>query len=147
MPRKDFFIWQDDREYGLRAGKETKIEFVKDAILLHNEKRDHNGLIPVWKNYYGFRNGIVLRQLYAKDKKAAKSYALKQLLRHVPAVLIKKDIRESERFIFNHILTVIKMVTPEIWVRTKNFTWNVDSFRRIIVTNSNPLFFIEEETR
>lgn len=97
LPRKDFFIWQDDREYGLRAGKETKIEFVKDAILLHNEKRDHNGLIPVWKNYYGFRNSIVLRQLYAKDKKAAKSYALKQLLRHVSAVLIKKEYKGKRK--------------------------------------------------
>lgn len=97
LPRKDFFIWQDDREYGLRAGKETKIEFVKDAILLHNEKRDRNGLVPVWKNYYGFRNSIVLRQLYAKDKKAAKSYTLKQLLRHVPAVLIKKEYKGKRK--------------------------------------------------
>lgn len=97
LPRKDFFIWQDDREYGLRAGKETKIEFVKEAILLHNEKRDRNGLVPVWKNYYGFRNSIVLRQLYAKDKKAAKSYTLKQLLRHVPAVLIKKEYKGKRK--------------------------------------------------
>lgn len=97
LPRKDFFIWQDDREYGLRAGKETKIKFVKDAILLHNEKRDRNGLVPVWKNYYGFRNSIVLRQLYAKDKKAAKSYTLKQLLRHVPAVLIKKEYKGKRK--------------------------------------------------
>ena len=97
LPRKDFFIWQDDREYGLRAGKETKIEFVKDAILLHNEKRDRNGLVPVWKNYYGFRNSIVLRQLYAKDKKVAKSYTLKQLFRHVPAALMKKEYRGKRR--------------------------------------------------
>lgn len=97
LPRKDFFIWQDDREYGLRAGKETKIKFVKDAILLHNEKRDRNGLVPVWKNYYGFRNSIVLRQLYAKDKKTAKSYTLKQLLRHVPAVLIKKEYKGKRK--------------------------------------------------
>ena len=97
LPQKNFFIWLDDNEYGLRISKLTKILLVKDAILLHlKDKRGNNNLIPYWKNYYGFRNGIKLREEFTTNKISANLYNLRELLQHTLAILLKTEYKNQK---------------------------------------------------
>lgn len=99
LPRKDFFIWGDDKEYSLRMHPYTKIKCVKNAILQHNNsvKRGMHGLVPAWKEYYGFRNSIVLRHLYAHNKIIANLYNVYLLLRNSSAVLLKSSYKGQKK--------------------------------------------------
>ena len=54
LPNKDFFIWWDDLEHGLRMSKIGKILCVP-AIRIHHDV-DENGTLVNWKSYYGYRN-------------------------------------------------------------------------------------------
>ena len=99
LPRKDFFIWGDDKEYSLRMHAYTKIKCVRNAILQHNNsvKRGMHGLVPVWKAYYGFRNNIVLRQMYSHNKLIANLYNIYLLLRNSSAVLLKSSYKGQKK--------------------------------------------------
>lgn len=54
LPNRDFFIWWDDLEHGLRMSKIGKIVCVP-AIKIHHDV-DENGSSVSWKSYYGYRN-------------------------------------------------------------------------------------------
>ena len=64
LPRKDFFIWYDDSEYCLRIAQNGKIRNINNAYLNHKTsiKTKNNEL--GWKNYYGYRNRIVIYKTY-----------------------------------------------------------------------------------
>lgn len=104
LPRKDFFIWLDDREYGLRISKVSKILVVQDAILTHPiEKRSKEDLVSSWKNYYGFRNGIILRKEFTLNKLGANIYNIIQLFRHTIAIFVKSKYRHQRKeYLFSY---------------------------------------------
>ena len=71
LPNKDFFIWFDDYEYGLRIqGRTTAaIVVVPDAVIFHDYgertrqvrflgRRSNRSEQPPWKTYYGTRNTL-----------------------------------------------------------------------------------------
>lgn len=76
-PRKDFFIYYDDREYAdriIRAG--YKILKVRDSVIQHEDtvtkeyrskrvfgKTFRYPMLPDWKNYYFIRNNILRYKL------------------------------------------------------------------------------------
>lgn len=57
LPRKDYFIWFDDLEHGLRMSKVGKIYCVP-AIKIHHDVGglNMNELTPEWRWYYRYRN-------------------------------------------------------------------------------------------
>lgn len=65
FPCKDFFIFFDDIDYAMRAIKETKIRYVKHAIL-HRMNVGMNAFVP-WRAYYMYRNNIYLYRLHGKN--------------------------------------------------------------------------------
>lgn len=94
LPSKEFFIWLDDREYGLKISQQTKITLVKDAFVIHpRDKRGNDGLIPYWKNYYGNRNGIILLKEFSKNIVKANFITFIELTKHCMAVLMKDKYR------------------------------------------------------
>lgn len=94
-PVDNFFIWNDDAEYSLRLGKVTKILQVKDAVVDHSQvQRVSGNLVPLWKTYYGFRNKIVLRKLYAKNKLLARFYDFYFLIRQCIAATLKPNYKK-----------------------------------------------------
>ncbi len=55
LTRKDYFIWFDDTEHGLRMGKQGKILCVPAVKIYHDiEKKDP--AVPDWRWYYRYRN-------------------------------------------------------------------------------------------
>ncbi len=71
LPNKDFFIWFDDYEYGLRIQDRTSaaIIVVPDALIFHDYgertrqirflgRRSNRSEQPPWKTYYGTRNTL-----------------------------------------------------------------------------------------
>lgn len=70
LPRQDFFIWYDDIEYSLRIRKYSKILNISDARVVHktpNIKPNSKEVKRDWRNYYGIRNGIITRAMYAEN--------------------------------------------------------------------------------
>lgn len=64
LPRKDFFIWYDDSEYSLRIIKKGKIRNINSAFLNHKTTINTKNNKMSWKNYYGYRNRIVIYKTY-----------------------------------------------------------------------------------
>jgi len=71
LPNKDFFIWFDDYEYGLRIQSRTNavIVVVPDALIYHDYgektrqvrflgRHSNRSEQPPWKTYYGTRNTL-----------------------------------------------------------------------------------------
>ncbi|MDN3207599.1 glycosyltransferase family 2 protein [Pediococcus pentosaceus] len=65
LPDKDYFIWFDDFEYGIRINKYTKIGVCSNAIIIHKTLKELHGKkkemkkVFSWKEYYGIRNRIL----------------------------------------------------------------------------------------
>lgn len=64
LPFKDFFIMDDDTEYTYRFKRTGKLYLIKDAIILHKDKKpqkkDFDSLSAlIWKKYYCYRNRII----------------------------------------------------------------------------------------
>lgn len=109
LPSKDFFIWLDDREYGLKISQQTKITLVRDAFVIHpHDKRGKDGLIPIWKNYYGNRNGIVLLREFSKNIPKANVKNFIYLIKHCIAVLIKAQYKgQRMKYLYSYICAYI----------------------------------------
>ena len=58
LPKKDYFIWCDDSEHGLRMSKIGNIICLPEMTIIHDE--DVNNKIISWKLYYGIRNQLDL---------------------------------------------------------------------------------------
>lgn len=56
LPNKDYFIYWDDLEHGLRMGKIGKIICVPAIVAYHNVGAENEGIN--WKLYYAYRNMI-----------------------------------------------------------------------------------------
>lgn len=65
LPDKDYFIWFDDFEYGIRINNFTKIGVCPQAIIVHKTTKNIHGKnkekrqFYSWKQYYGIRNRIL----------------------------------------------------------------------------------------
>lgn len=57
LPNKDFFLWYDDTEHGIRMGKRYKILFYPDIVVKHDVDSANTGVN--WKKYYGYRNNLL----------------------------------------------------------------------------------------
>jgi GT2 family glycosyltransferase len=83
LPRKEFFIYNDDVEYSMRLIKVGKIYLIPTAYILHKVKTRSNNLVEkkffrkkiyfvpyykLWRSYYGTRNIIYLRRIYSTNK-------------------------------------------------------------------------------
>lgn len=64
LPEKNLFILFDDSSYALRACKETKILFVKDAVMLKQIVSNKKTAAAPWKIYYCFRNAVWFNKKY-----------------------------------------------------------------------------------
>nr|WP_321315635.1 glycosyltransferase [uncultured Ligilactobacillus sp.] len=108
-PIDNFFIWNDDAEYSLRMKKITKILQVNSAVVNHCQvQREGGNLVPVWKTYYGFRNRIILRKLYAKNKLKASLYDMYFLIRQCLATLVKENYRGKRKKYFKAFIDAYK---------------------------------------
>ena len=57
LPNKDFFLWYDDTEHGIRMGKRYEILLFPDIIVYHDA--DSSNTDVNWKKYYGYRNNLL----------------------------------------------------------------------------------------
>ena len=55
LPQKDYFIWFDDTEHGLRMGKTGRIICVP-SIKIHHDVEKHQKGKTDWRLYYRYRN-------------------------------------------------------------------------------------------
>ena len=55
MPKKDYFIYYDDTEHGMRLAKTGKIICRTDVIVDHDSQDEAENQVT-WKTYYCFRN-------------------------------------------------------------------------------------------
>jgi rhamnopyranosyl-N-acetylglucosaminyl-diphospho-decaprenol beta-1,3/1,4-galactofuranosyltransferase len=63
---KELFIWGDELDFYWRLAARGEIRTVLDAIHYHPEHMI--GSLPVWKMYYGLRNGIYINQQHLDRK-------------------------------------------------------------------------------
>lgn len=59
LPRKDFFIYQDDVEHALRIGKTGKILCVPSSVIYHVDNVDAQTKKASWRDYYMTRNCVI----------------------------------------------------------------------------------------
>jgi len=59
FPNKDYFIVDDDTEYGYRASFYTNVSYVRDAILIRKKKREDEKETSFYL-YYKYRNKFLL---------------------------------------------------------------------------------------
>ncbi len=59
LPRKDFFIYQDDYEHAVRMGKVGKIYCVPQ-IVIHHKDNYNKSTSATWRDYYATRNIVIL---------------------------------------------------------------------------------------
>lgn len=81
LPIKDFFIWNDDMEYSLRIKKYSDIINLNSALVVHKTNLTATTVKPSWKEYYGFRNYIVILNQYGPNKVLNSCYPLLRLAR------------------------------------------------------------------
>jgi len=72
LPDQEYFIRNDDAEYALRVGQQTKILCVPSAKIDHRikpkVKNDNNETLPDWKDYYDLRNHCFLAIAHSHRK-------------------------------------------------------------------------------
>ncbi|MFL2068941.1 glycosyltransferase [Leuconostoc mesenteroides] len=74
LPRADFFIWEDDREYADRINGYSKIIGVYNAEMNHDIPKNNGSITgPDWRSYYGIRNYTMRMRIH---KKFPKNYIL-----------------------------------------------------------------------
>lgn len=59
LPRKDFFIYQDDYEHALRMGKAGRIYCVPSMVIRHRDNYG-GGRGASWRDYYATRNVVIM---------------------------------------------------------------------------------------
>lgn len=114
FPRKDLFIFEDDREYSYRVNQEGyKIIMVKDSIIYHpvqyvkKNRLNVTKMYPYWRRYYMVRNRILIE----KTKMKKDRHLLKRIIithRHLLKVLIfdTKAFPEAFRGMVHGILGI-----------------------------------------
>lgn len=66
LPNKDFFLWYDDTEHGIRMAKRYKILLFPDIVINHDV--DSTNTEVNWKKYYGYRNNLLaIKYNYSKS--------------------------------------------------------------------------------
>ena len=58
LPNKDFFLWYDDTEHGVRMAKRYRIELYPELIIHHDVEISNFSVN--WKKYYGYRNNLLM---------------------------------------------------------------------------------------
>lgn len=61
LPHKDYFIYFDDTEYSLRAGKYSKIINISQAKVIHDTAPSKSVAPITWKSYYDLRNSMLMK--------------------------------------------------------------------------------------
>jgi rhamnopyranosyl-N-acetylglucosaminyl-diphospho-decaprenol beta-1,3/1,4-galactofuranosyltransferase len=74
---EELFIWGDELDLFWRLSTRGEIRTVLDAIHHHPEPK--NASLPVWKLYYGLRNGIYINQQHL-DRRLLRN--LRQLVKY-----------------------------------------------------------------
>lgn len=59
LPRKDFFIYQDDYEHAVRMGRTGKIYCVPEIVIHHRDNYKRGGRAS-WRDYYATRNIVIM---------------------------------------------------------------------------------------
>lgn len=59
LPRKDFFIYQDDYEHAVRMGKIGKIYCVPNIVIQHKDNYKTEFAVS-WRDYYATRNVVIM---------------------------------------------------------------------------------------
>lgn len=70
VPRAEFFIWEDDREYAQRLEKQGGYRFigVNNAVVFHDsEAVNHTKVKTDWRTYYGIRNFVYRIKLHENN--------------------------------------------------------------------------------
>lgn len=87
LPDKNFFIWNDDMEYCLRIKYFSKIINLNSAYVVHKTQLTPDTAKPSWKEYYGFRNYIVILKAYSNNKFINVIYPIYKLSRTIIGTL------------------------------------------------------------
>ncbi len=103
FPNPDFFIYNDDVEYGLRLGRYTKILLIPGSVLIDRSARKEAGFLlrkflflrlkrlplsSYWRTYYSLRNSIYIGKKYARGKALFYLRFLVHLLKSLRSLLL-----------------------------------------------------------
>ena len=103
LPKKEFFIHQDDVEYCMRLRTVGKILLIPDSIIIHKEaakgiqknflgrKSVRQSFDRFWLSYYGMRNLVWLGKQFSKNKLLFYISMLKSLIRLIMGVVLYDD--------------------------------------------------------
>lgn len=78
LPRKDFFIYQDDLEHAIRVGKFGRILCVPSIVIHHKDNYMYGDKVT-WRDYYATRNVILMYQEHL-DSKSTRIRAMRRML-------------------------------------------------------------------
>jgi len=105
LPKKDFFIHDDDVEYCIRLRQIGKILLIPDSIIIHKEavkdrilEKSFLGIIKkrvefnkFWLSYYGLRNRVWLGKIYSKNKVLFYIQMIKSMIRPIVGIILYDD--------------------------------------------------------
>lgn len=95
-PDGSLFIYGDDTEYMYRISRKYSVYLIKAAIINHRDVKEQLDAInpnSFWKEYYKFRNRMLLVDKYAssnRSKMFGKAMVAKEILRNILATVLKR---------------------------------------------------------
>lgn len=106
LPRREFFIWFDDYEYGLRLQSRlgARVQIVPEAVFHHDiggktrevslfGKKSLRNESPAWKTYYGTRNNLWTLLRTRRSGREIGWFLVREMW-----LLISDIVHESDRF-------------------------------------------------
>lgn len=100
LTERDYFIYYDDTEHSLRLSKYGKIICVPNIQIMHDTKKDKNNDLT-WKNYYGYRNRLLMIKKHYNRRYFVVEYTL-DILRIIKRLLLGK--LNDANIIYNGII-------------------------------------------
>lgn len=93
-PDSSFFIYYDDTDYCFRMREYTKILHITDARIVHREDYEKDvkeGGSALWRQFYLYRNEVLIKKRYIKSPFVRYGWIAKNYLRAILEILKKKD--------------------------------------------------------
>lgn len=117
LPKKEFFIHNDDIEYCLRINKIGKILLIPESKIIHKEVsiKEKLRITPydkLWLKYFSVRNIIILSEIYSTNKFKFKLKVFKYFIKELRKILFYGDNKFKRiKFLYNQILDGFKGIT------------------------------------
>lgn len=93
-PDSSFFIYYDDTDYCFRMREYTRILHITDARIVHRENYEKDvkeGGNALWRQFYLYRNEVLIKKRYIKNPFVRYGWIGKNYLREMKEIIKSKD--------------------------------------------------------